>query len=90
MAGWTAVGGVLVTDTKAKNKCCWTGVHTAKCWVGRNKGQMIRYQNSKCSYLKSDAGSRNEKVVINTWRIETILGIRGFYVLLQYEKSGIV
>ena len=30
-ASWTA------RDTKRKNKCCWTGLHTAKSLIERNE-----------------------------------------------------
>ena len=60
-ASWTA------RDTKRKNKCCWTGLHTANFLIERNEEHIRHYQNNTCSYLKTDAASRNEKVVITTW-----------------------
>ena len=28
MADWTAEGGALGTETRGRNKCYWTGLHT--------------------------------------------------------------
>ena len=71
-------GGALGRDTKGRNKCYCTRLHTAKHWIDRNMDHLPHSQNNMYFYLKTEVAIRNEKFVINTWRTETILGIREF------------
>ena len=43
MAGWTAAGLGLDTDTKGKNKCCWIELNTGKHGMERNMNHMQLY-----------------------------------------------
>jgi len=54
MAGWTAECGALGTETGGRNKCHWTGLHTAERWIDRNKGHMPHYQTNLYCYQKAE------------------------------------
>ena len=86
MAGWTAESGDLGTEIGGRNKCYWTGLHTAEFLIKRNKGHMPHYQTSMC-LSKERAANRNEKFVIAIWGVETLLEERGIHSLQHCERK---